>query len=46
MISYIELNPLEMTLYGFVLDYKVEVQVVGAFAIGFISQIVLHELKL
>jgi len=46
MIAYVGINPLEMTVYGFVIDYKVEVQVIGAFAIGFISQIILHEMKL
>ena len=44
MIVYIQTNPLEMTLYGFVLDYAVEVKFIGAFAIGFLSQIILHEI--
>lgn len=46
MIQYVQMNPLEMSLYGFVIDYKVEVQVIGAFGIGFLSQIILHELSL
>jgi hypothetical protein len=46
MIQYIQMNPLEMSFYGFIIDYKVEVQVIGAFGIGFLSQIILHELSI
>ena len=46
MIQYIQMNPLEMSFYGFIIDYRVEVQVIGAFGIGFLSQIILHELSI
>ena len=44
MLSYIQFNPLQMNIYGFVIDYSIELKFIGAFGIGFLSQIIIHEL--
>ena len=44
MMQYIKNNPLQMRIYGFVLDYSAELTFIGAFAVGFLSQIILHEI--
>ena len=46
VINYIKQNPLQMRLYGFVLDYGTEIKFVGAFAIGFLTQVIFHELSI
>lgn len=43
MLNYIKTCPLQLNIYGFVVDYSAEVKFIGAFAVGFLSQIIFHE---
>ena len=44
MLDYLNKNPLQMRLYGFVLDYGTELQFVAVFAVGFLTQVIFHEI--
>jgi hypothetical protein len=43
MLNYIKTCPLQLNIYGFVVNYSAEVKFIGAFAVGFLSQIIFHE---
>lgn len=45
MLYFMQQNPLQIRMYGFSLDYSAEVKFIGAISIGFLSQIIYHEIN-
>ena len=43
MIEYLRGRPLQMRVYGFVLDYDLELKFIAAFGFGLITQIIFRE---
>lgn len=45
MLNYLKQTPLQIRMYGFPLDYSAEVTFMSAISIGFLSQIIFHEIN-
>ena len=45
MLNYLRQTPLQLRMYGFALDYSAEVKFMSAISIGFLSQIIFHEIN-